>query len=310
VSTAELLADGGAAAATEEFFRSPEFLRAEGATHTLRIEAEAGAIAAPLVVREIPEGGGLRDAISPYGYPGFDSPPGISLDPEAIDFGSTGLVTAFIRHRLGSPSALAGASERNVVQIADPELERKSRASDRQQIRRNEREGYRVEIVPGLEAGEAERAGFLQAYTQTMERTGAAERYFYGADYFDALLSSPRTALYLVRAPDGAVAAGSLVVESDGMLHYYLSGTATPHLRDSPMKSLVSRLVDAGEEQGKPVNFGGGIAPGDALEEFKRGFANRQEAWRTSEIVCDPVAYSELSAGREAAGFFPAYRAE
>ena len=45
------------------------------------------------------------------------------------------------------------------------------------------------------------------------------------------------------------------------------------------------------------------------LEEFKRGFANREQAWHTSEIVCDPAAYARLSAGRDAGGFFPAYRA-
>ena len=36
---AELLADRGAAAASDEFFRSPAFLDAEGVTHTLRIGA-------------------------------------------------------------------------------------------------------------------------------------------------------------------------------------------------------------------------------------------------------------------------------
>ena len=39
------------------------------------------------------------------------------------------------------------------------------------------------------------------------------------------------------------------------------------------------------------------------------GFANCEQAWRTSEIVCDPAAYERLSAGRDAGGFFPAYRA-
>ena len=38
--SAELIADRGEAAASEEFFRSRPFLDAEGVTHTLRIEAE------------------------------------------------------------------------------------------------------------------------------------------------------------------------------------------------------------------------------------------------------------------------------
>jgi hypothetical protein len=75
------------------------------------------------------------------------------------------------------------------------------------------------------------------------------------------------------------------------------------------MKSVVTRLVEHSAELGLPLNLGGGIAPGDALEEFKRGFANRRLPWLTSELICDAEAYARLSAGREADGFFPAYRA-
>ncbi len=75
------------------------------------------------------------------------------------------------------------------------------------------------------------------------------------------------------------------------------------------MKNVVAALVELATEQGVPLNLGGGISRGDRLEEFKRGFANREQAWRTSEIVCDRGAYARLSAGREAGGFFPAYRA-
>ena len=75
------------------------------------------------------------------------------------------------------------------------------------------------------------------------------------------------------------------------------------------MKNVVATLVEFAGELGIPLNLGGGIARGDALEEFKRGFANREQPWLTSEIVCDPAAYDRLSAGRDSAGFFPAYRA-
>ena len=53
------------------------------------------------------------------------------------------------------------------------------------------------------------------------------------------------------------------------------------------MKNVVARLVEHSAELGLPLNLGGGIAPGDALEEFKRGFANREQPWHTSELVCD-----------------------
>jgi len=301
---AKLISDGGASAVDGEFFRSVEFLEAEGTTHTLRIVGEKTELRAPLIVRSIGDSG-RSDAISPYGYPGIV---GGHLDPAEVDWSPTGLVSTFIRHALGEPP-LAGAAERSMVQIADPGLPAKSRGSDRNRINRNRRAGYEVEVVPGPATTPAQRAGFLAAYEQTMRRTGAAERYFFGASYFDRILESDRAWLAIAHSPAGGVAAASLTVSSDGFLHYYLSGSADAQLRDSPMKNVVAALVELSAEQGLPLNLGGGLARGDALEEFKRGFANREQPWHVSEIVCDRAAYDRLSTGRGTSGFFPAYRA-
>jgi GNAT acetyltransferase-like protein len=304
---AELLADGGEAATDGEFFRSRPFLEAEGATHTLRIEAEEGDLVAPLIVREIP-GADARDAVSPYGYPGLVGAGERELDPALLDFSATGLVSVFIRHTLG-PSPLTGATERNVVQIADPALPPKSRPSDRRQVRRNLEAGYELALVPGAETTPQQRAGFLDLYEQTMRRTAAADHYFFGTPYFDRILEADRTWLALATAPGGSLAAASIAVVSDGCLHYYLSGSADSHLRDSPMKNVVSRLAEFAAELELLLNLGGGIKPGDALEEFKRGFANRQLPWLTSELICDEERYRQLSAGHDAGDYFPAYRA-
>lgn len=339
---AQLIEDGGASAVggvgghPTEFFRDAHFLEAEGATHTLRIETDDAELLAPLIVRRIGDGPDL-DAVSPYGYPGFtvnaDFPPGDAqrvrsnpriaresanaseggdeaerVDPVDIDFSRTGLVAAFIRHRLDLVP-LTGATERNVVQIADPALKPKSRPTDRRQVRRNLEAGYTVDLIPGEATTAAQRATFVDLYEQTMRRTDAARHYFFGAEYFDRLLPAERTWLALATDPEGVPAAASIACVSDGYLHYYLSGSADSHLGDSPMKNVLARLIEHANDLDLPLNLGGGITPGDALEEFKRGFANRSLAWRTSELICDPRRYAELSGDRAAAGFFPAYRA-
>jgi hypothetical protein len=317
--SAELIEDRGEAAVSDDFFRSRPFLDAEGVTHTLRIVAGDAELLAPLIVREIP-GAAERDAISPYGYPGLASASNIDhtlggsksdalIYPAAIDFSTTGLVSTFIRHTLAEPPPLAGATSRNVVQIADPELPRKSRPSDRNQVNKNRRAGYEVDVVAGPQTTAEQRAGFLAAYEQTMRRTGAAEHYFFAAAYFERILESPRAWLALCRSPAGETAAASIAARSDGFLHYYLSGSADTTLRDSPMKNVVAALVDLAADLGLPLNLGGGISPGDRLEEFKRGFANREQPWCTSEVVCDPDAYARLSAEHFPSGFFPLYRA-
>ena len=77
------------------------------------------------------------------------------------------------------------------------------------------------------------------------------------------------------------------------------------------MKNLFAAMIKLGSELGVPVNLGGGLSPGDSLEDFKRGFASAEEPFRTHELVGDLVAYEELVArsGPAPEGFFPAYRA-
>ena len=176
---AEIVEDAGRAASGPDFFRSGEFLAAEEATHSLLIFEEGPGTelvaSAPLLVRDIP-GSDRTDATSPYGYPGLAISDGprlrldFPLDPAAIDFSATGLVTIFLRHSLGEPPPLADATARNVCLLSDPALPRKSRASDRQQIRKNLKRGCEVEVTPGPETSLEQRAGFFTAYTETMAR--------------------------------------------------------------------------------------------------------------------------------------------
>ncbi len=180
--------------------------------------------------------------------------------------------------------------------------------SDRQQIRKNESAGYEVSTVAGPDATPADLDGFLSVYTETMRVVEAADDYFFDAAYFRALLASPLTWLITVTGPDGDCAAAALTVRSDGFLHYYLSGTADDHRRRAPSKNLIVAATDFAEGLELPLNLGGGVKPGDGLEEFKRGFANAELPFRTHELVCDPVAYAELAGDRTDDGFFPLYR--
>jgi hypothetical protein len=309
-ATASLVEDAGeAASSASEFFRSPPFLAAEEVTHSLTIADGDRSEALPVIVRAIP-GSKRLDAISPYGYPGAQDPPEAPPAPGGVDWSETGLVSVFVRDRIGGRRCLADGTERATVQIADPSLESGVRKRLGQQIRRNERRGWSVLPRPGPEVTEEERSAFERAYAQTMARTGAAERYLYDSTYFSGILAAERSWLMLAARAGEAPSAGAIAAVSDGYLHYYLGGTADEALEDSPMKNLFAAMIELAGELEIPLHLGGGVDPGDSLEEFKRGFANRTEAFVTHEVVCDPAAYEELS--RDAAapeGFFPPYRA-
>ncbi|MEK6326753.1 MAG: GNAT family N-acetyltransferase [Actinomycetota bacterium] len=267
-------------------------------------------IALPLVVRGIPDTG-LSDAISPYGYPGaaVGGERGAPPDPAEIDWSAAGLVTVFARERLVGDPCLAKATERSAVQVHDPSRPRSLRSRFGEQIRRNRKLGYRVDALPGPETSVEQRTSFHAVYTETMRRAEVTERYLFEPDYFGTILAFERSWLVLCRSPEETTAAGGIAALSDGVLHYYLGGTAEAHLGDSPFKNVVEAMIELAGDLGVTLNLGGGVRPGDGLEDFKRGFANGELPFRTHEIVCDPYAYQRLSKGREDSGFFPLYRA-
>ena len=307
-ATAELLADGGAAAVSDDFFRSRAFLEAERVTHTLRLAGDRREALVPLIVREV-EGTDRVDAISPYGYPGATvEGGGAAPAASGVDWAATGLVSVFARERLGGDSWLADARERSGVLVHDPALERRVRPRLAEQVRANERDGWAVDSVAGPESPTVDRDAFAAAYEQTMRRAGAAERYFFARSYFDSVLGFQPSWLISARR-GGEVGAAAIAAVSDGVLHYYLGGTADAARDASPFKNVVIAMLDLADRLELPLNLGGGVTAGDGLEGFKRGFANGELPFRTHEVVCDPAGYERLAAGRDAGRFFPAYRA-
>lgn len=303
---ADLLADGGAAAAGDDFFRSGPFLAAEGTTHSLVLDTGDTRAVLPLLVRDVP-GTDHRDAISPYGFPGGWCAGG-PVDPRRVDLSTLGLVSVFVRDRLGSP-ALGGGTVRGRVFVHDPALPRSLSKSFRRDVRRNEHAGRRVELVAGGDVDDATLAGFAAAYTETMTLVGAAARYFFDAAYLRSCLDVAGSWLAVVRDPDGAVVAGELVVRSDGMLHSYLAGTATAHRSGSPGKNATLRAIELADALGRRLNVGGGVAADDTLAASKRSYANAEDRFVTHELITDPAVYAALGDGVDAGSFFPAYRA-
>ncbi|RKH47615.1 GNAT family N-acetyltransferase [Corallococcus sicarius] len=307
---AVLVPDEGRSALSDDYFRSAHHLRAEGATHTLVIEDGGGnALRVPLIVRTI-EGTPYRDAISPYGFPGGRMEGLSEVPKDAVDWAGTGLVSIFVRDRVAGPRCFAGGTERNEVFFIDPSLPLEFQAEARRQMRRNTRLGFVSTCRPVLEASHEEREGFKEVYRQTMVRDGALSRYFFSDAYFEQLFSSSVAWLATTRAADGHIASSAVGVLSDGVMHHYLGGTADADLGRSPAKNTVfGALVELTSRLGLPLHLGGGIRPGDGLEQFKRSFANAGSHLCTHELICEPSVYERLSASSNDRGYFPAYRA-
>ena len=227
-------------------------------------------------------------------------------DPGEVDWSQTGLVSLFVRDRVGEPRAFAGGTERSELLLADPRAEGGMRKRLREQIRRNERRGWSVGAEPGPQAD----AGDLRAFEVRLRGDDGEDGRRPALPVRAGLLRNAargRAAWLLLAGREGeAASAGAIAVSSDGFLHYFLGGTADAALADSPMKNLFAAMTSLAGELGLRLNLGGGVIPGDWLEAFKRGFANATAPFRTHEMVCDPDAYRELAGDVAApAGFFP-----
>ena len=306
---ARLISDAGSAAAEQsQFFRSPEFLAAEGVTHSLAIGPDGEGAVLPVIVREIDDAAG-SDAISPYGYPGARGE--LAVPPADVDWSETGLVSLFVRDRIGPHRACRGA--RCAPRSRSPTLVSRAGCASAWASRSARTSAADGASRPsrGPTPSPSDRAAFERAYAETMARTGASERYRFASEYFERLLATEPAWLLLAGREGEAPSAGAIAVRSDGYLHYFLGGTADAALADSPMKNLFAAMISLAGELGISLNLGGGVEPGDSLDRFKQGFANATAPFHTHEVVCDPEEYERLriAASAEPDGFFPAYRA-
>lgn len=292
----------------------------------------------PLIVRPVPagltgDGPPLYDATGPHGYPGAlvradhdDSFAGRAVAAFVDSLRERDVVSAFIRmHPLLPPpldvltaaGSLVGHADSVSIDLdlSPEELRQQTRQNHRRDIKRATRDGYTVRIDDRWEAFDA----FVDVYQQSMERLDAAEFWRLSSDYFRDLHETlPDDIKLCVAEIGGEVAAAALLTEVDGIVEYYLAGTASRHFAASPSKLIVDFAARWAKERGNhTLHLAGSVSQGDPLNHFKTGFSPRLHPVWTWRVITDPARYERLaarqasSAGLEAdppEGFFPAYR--
>ncbi|MDY7090368.1 MAG: GNAT family N-acetyltransferase [Actinomycetota bacterium] len=281
----------------------------------------------PLILREIP-GTGLKDALSPYGYPGpvSDAMPGdrdfweracIAMLQTLRD---EGVVTAFVRMHplLPAPYELLrrfgtlvhhGETVSMDLTLSVDEMWRQTRSDHRNHINRARRAGTEVVFDDWDRLGE-----WVEVYHDNMRRVGASEYYFFTREHLAAMHDAMGGRMHLaVALEDGEVVGGNTFFEHHGIATGYVSSTrrAPRRYADELLYDEVRRWCKA---RGNTVfHLGGGKGGArDSLFTYKAGFSPREHPFHTWRIVADRPAYEEMvfALGREIdeAGTFPSYR--
>jgi Acetyltransferase (GNAT) domain len=297
-----------AAAGGSDPFGRPEYLAAAALIDPATPAAFAhDGVLYPFLVR--PLAGGRCDITSAYGY-GGPYGRGDWRDAFAAACRERGVVSEFVRfHPLLANQQQAGGDLRSWLlhdvitvdtTLDDDGLVAQMAPAARNKLRKAMRAGVQVRRSGDLDA-------FHELYTESMQRLGAREFYFFSREFFHALSALDDDLVLL----DAGVAAG-LFLCGGGAMHYYLSAAA-PAARDvAAVNLLLFCAMQLARERGlTTLSLGGGLRDGDPLHRFKESLgAGRAACWLGS-AVHDQAAYERLCTAAGAPPddpFFPAYR--
>ncbi len=307
--------------------------RGDGIAHLALYQEGSSVLLWPYLLRRV-EGLGTHynDVTSVYGYPGpFASDSSghfVSNGLRAIKelWRKQNVVTAFTRlnpllgnHALlvrGTPAEACGSTIAIDLTRPPDEIRRGYGKSLKYRINVARRSGVIVEHDAGLK----QLARFIEIYEQTMMRNQASPSYFFDRDYFERLFEAfPNRAHLFTAFHEGTMVAGSVFVETDGIVEYHLSATASRYLQLSPIKLLLDEVRQWAAGRGnKCLHLGGGRgAQRDSLFAFKASFSNNQLPFFVWKDVLQPDVYEDLCRrhsrthqnGLQTSSYFPAYRA-
>jgi serine/alanine adding enzyme len=297
----------------------------DGTPIAVRARSKAGSMLMVLLRRDLP--GAVWDAQSPYGYPGIVYPAHWGEETacshlQAVhnalrDSGCVSVVER-LHPVYNGPFHAALVSGADFVHRAPTVAvdlrggvegaRRSMRATTRSELRKLARIGCVVRLDAGLQRIQEFRA----LYEADMRRLGASESYFFGDGYYDALRTLPHGCCELrIAEVGGSVAAAALFFRVGGLVQYHLSATAPEFRRLSPVKAVLdSAIADHSASGGRWLHLGGGVKPGDALFQFKRGFSDVKWEYALAGRILMRSVYDDLSRqiGAGSGAYFPAYR--
>lgn len=297
-----------------------------GTPVAFRYDERGRVLLLPLVLRTVP-GTGLRDAVSPYGYPGpiSDAPPSdLGFWTRAVAHMTALLrahdvVTVFARLHPLLPvpvGALAtagavvhhGETVSTDLTLSAAQLWQDTHRTHRNQINKAKRSGVRI-VFDDWDLLEE----WVATYHATMRRVAATDFYFFELDHFQRLRTALGENIHLaVAVRDGQVLGGNLFFAYRKIMQTHLQST-----RDGQIwwadKLLYHEVRLWGRERGNLVHhIGGGLGGADdSLFRYKAAFAAGRQDFHTWRVVTDPVAVEKLCGTPTTemmTGRFPPYR--
>ena len=279
----------------------------------------------------------IFDIVSPYGYPGILLSQSAARTPEFLDSAMNqlkltlqerGVCSAFFRlHPIlndglerylpANTYKLHGKTVSVDLNLAETEMWHQTRPEHRTKINRCKKAGFKVNFVSFHEYIDE----FISIYTETMDRVGATQSYYFDREYFGQLLKlEDLLHLCIVESEEKIICVG-LFTESCGIVQYHLGATKNQFLKQSPTQLMFDRARIWAKNRGNNIlHLGGGVSGSeDGLFRFKAGFSKQRHTFITLHLIINQEKYDYLvdlqakllnTQAEELfkSNFFPAYR--
>ena len=190
------------------------------------------------------------------------------------------------------------------------------RSTTRNLVRRTRREGYEA----SMESDSESLRRFHEMYTETMDRVGAGDEYYFTLDYLTQLREAAEGSFHLcVVRHHQAMVAAAIFFDSPIAVQYHLSAAQRVDGPASPTRLIIHHAREHFHAAERSVmHLGGGVgSTKDSLFDFKAGFSPQRATFETWRGVPDRGQYETATAAWLALsdedpaddnGFFPLYR--
>ncbi|SFD07410.1 hypothetical protein [Algibacter pectinivorans] len=161
---------------------------------------------------------------------------------------------------------------------------------------------------------------FIDLYYENMDRLNAHKSYYFSKDYFLSFINSNEFETDIVYAVDketNKTISAALIIRTNKIIQYHLSGTNENYLHLSPLRALINKIrLDYYNANYSYFNLGGGLNnKQDSLFDFKSSLSKNYRPFKIWTYIVNEDVYNALVSNRNftkdtAPDFFPKYRWE
>lgn len=160
---------------------------------------------------------------------------------------------------------------------------------------------------------------FISLYYENMNRVNAKRNYYFSKEYFLKFINSKdyKTDIYFaIYKKTGEVISTALMVKTNNIVQYHLSGTKADFLHISPIRLLIDEMrINASQDNKTFFNLGGGLGnTNDGLFRFKSSFSKNFKPFKVWKHIINNEVYDSLVNQHQHItpdcdlDFFPLYR--